>query len=43
VYDRVVAAAGGLEGGLLKPVFEALNGQVSYERIRIAMKHAGLR
>jgi hypothetical protein len=29
--------------GLLKPVFEALDGQISYESIRVAMKHAGLR
>jgi ATP-dependent DNA helicase RecQ len=43
VYDRVVAAGQKTEGGLLKPVFEALNGEVGYDHIRIAMKHAGLR
>jgi ATP-dependent DNA helicase RecQ len=43
VYDRVVAAGRQSEGGLLKPVFEALQGEVSYEQIRVAMKHAGLR
>jgi ATP-dependent DNA helicase RecQ len=43
VYERVVAVAQQNPGGFLKPVFEALNGQVSYDRIRIALKHAGLR
>ncbi len=43
VYARIVEAGKQSPGGLLKPVFEALNGQVSYERIRVAMKHAGLR
>jgi ATP-dependent DNA helicase RecQ len=43
VYDRIVAAGKQSEGGLLKPVFEALGGEVSYEEIRIVMKHAGLR
>lgn len=43
VYDRVVAAAKQSPDGFLKPVFEALNGQVSYESIRIVLKHAGLR
>ena len=43
VYERIVAAGGQSEGRLLKPVFEALQGEVGYEQIRIAMKHAGLR
>ncbi len=43
VYERIVAAGKQLPGGLLKPVFEALDGQVDYTSIRIAMKHAGLR
>jgi ATP-dependent DNA helicase RecQ len=43
VYERVVAAAGESTDGLLRPVFEALNGEVSYEQIRVVMKHAGLR
>ena len=43
VYERVVAAGKQSQDGYLKPVFEALNGQVSYESIRIVLKHAGLR
>jgi ATP-dependent DNA helicase RecQ len=43
VYERVVAAGKQAPGGFLKPVFEALDGQVSYESIRIVLKHAGLR
>jgi len=43
IYDRVVATGKHSSGGLLKPVFEALNGEVGYDHIRIAMKHAGLR
>jgi len=30
-------------GALLRPVFEALNGEMSYEEIRIVVRHAGLR
>jgi ATP-dependent DNA helicase RecQ len=43
VYDRVKAAALKSEGALLRPVFEALAGEIPYEQIRIVMKHAGLR
>jgi ATP-dependent DNA helicase RecQ len=43
VYERVAAAASKQEGSLLKPVFEALGGRVSYENIRVVMKHAGMR
>ncbi len=43
VYERVTAAASKVEGNLLKPVFEALNGSVPYDDIRVVMKHAGLR
>jgi ATP-dependent DNA helicase RecQ len=42
-YERIVAAAQGSEDGRLKPVFQALGEQVPYEKIRVAMKHAGLR
>jgi len=43
LYQRIKTAAARLEGNLLKPVFEALNQEVSYDDIRIVMKHAGLR
>jgi ATP-dependent DNA helicase RecQ len=43
LYERVKATATRLQGNLLKPVFEALNQEVSYDEIRIVMKHAGLR
>jgi ATP-dependent DNA helicase RecQ len=43
VYQAVVAAANTTEGGLLRPVFEALEGRVSYDEIRLVMKHSGLR
>ncbi len=43
VYERVTAAASKVEGNLLKPVFEALDGSVPYDDIRVVMKHAGLR
>jgi hypothetical protein len=43
VYQAVVAAARTTGGGLLRPVFEALEGRVSYDEVRLAMKHAGLR
>jgi ATP-dependent DNA helicase RecQ len=43
VYQAVVAAARTTEGDLLRPVFEALEGRVSYDEIRLAMKHAGVR
>jgi hypothetical protein len=39
----VRSAAEGTSEGFLKPVFEALDGSVSYEDIRVVMKHAGLR
>ena len=43
LYERIVATGHQSPGGLLKPVFEALDGQVDYTSIRIALKHAGLR
>ena len=42
-YARVRSAAERTPGAFLKPVFEALDGSVSYEDIRVVMKHAGLR
>jgi ATP-dependent DNA helicase RecQ len=42
-YRRVEAAARRTGGSLLKPVFEALDGAVPYDDIRIVMRHAGLR
>lgn len=43
VYRAVETTARRVGGSFLKPVFEALGGKVSYEKIRIVMKHAGLR
>jgi hypothetical protein len=42
-YARVRSAAKGTPGAFLKPVYEALGGTVSYEDIRVVMKHAGMR
>jgi ATP-dependent DNA helicase RecQ len=42
-YARVLSAAERTQGTFLKPVFEALNGGVSYDDIRVVMKHAGIR
>jgi ATP-dependent DNA helicase RecQ len=42
-YARVKSTAERTPGGFLKPVFEALGGSVSYEDIRVVMKHAGMR
>jgi ATP-dependent DNA helicase RecQ len=42
-YARVRAAAERTPGSFLKPVFEALGGTVTYEDIRVVMKHAGIR
>jgi ATP-dependent DNA helicase RecQ len=42
-YRLIEAAARRTSGTLLKPVFEALEGQATYEEIRIVMRHAGLR
>jgi ATP-dependent DNA helicase RecQ len=42
-YGRVRSAAERTQGAFLKPVFEALDGSVSYEDIRVVMKHAGMR
>ena len=42
-YARVRSAAERTPGTFLKPVFEALDGSVSYEDIRVVMKHAGIR
>jgi ATP-dependent DNA helicase RecQ len=43
LYERIKTVAVRLQGHLLKPVFEALGEEVSYDDIRIVMKHAGLR
>ena len=42
-YRLIEAAAKRTGGTLLKPVFEALNGEVPYDDIRVVMRHAGLR
>jgi len=39
IYDRIAAAARATGLDFLKPVFEALNGEVSYEDIRIVLAH----
>lgn len=39
-YQRVLDAAGDSEDGRLTPLFEKLNGAVSYETIRIVLTHA---
>ncbi len=38
-YQRVRDAARGLEGRAMKPVFDALNGAVPYEEIRVVLSH----
>lgn len=38
-YRRVREAASGIEGRSMKPVFDALNGEVGYEEIRIVIAH----
>jgi ATP-dependent DNA helicase RecQ len=43
LYTRIKTVAIRLQSHLLKPVFEAMNGEVPYEEIRLVMKHAGLR
>jgi ATP-dependent DNA helicase RecQ len=43
VYRAVESTARRVGGSFLKPVFEALGGRVPYEKIRVVMKHAGLR
>jgi ATP-dependent DNA helicase RecQ len=43
LYRRIDEAAQRAGGSLLKPVFEALGGDVSYDDIRIVMRHAGRR
>ncbi len=43
IYDRVKAAGIEIGGSYLRPVFEALGGEVSYDEIRIVLRHAGLR
>ncbi len=43
IYQRVHAAAAEVGGTFLRPVFEALGGEVSYEEIRVVMSHAGMR
>jgi ATP-dependent DNA helicase RecQ len=43
LYDRIDTAAAKLGGPLLRPVFEALGGEIGYDEIRIVMRHAGRR
>jgi ATP-dependent DNA helicase RecQ len=43
LYRRIETAAKQAGGAFLRPVFEALNSEVSYDDIRVVMKHAGLR
>ena len=43
LYQRIEVAARSTAGSFMRPVFEALNGEVSYDDIRIVMRHAGLR
>ncbi|HLF80002.1 MAG TPA: RecQ family ATP-dependent DNA helicase [Dehalococcoidia bacterium] len=43
LYRRIEEAAGRVGGSLLRPVFEALEGEVSYDDIRVVMRHAGRR
>ena len=43
VYDRVKATGIKVGGSYLRPVFEALCGEVGYDEIRIVLRHAGLR
>ncbi|MCI0631030.1 MAG: DNA helicase RecQ [Phycisphaerales bacterium] len=38
-YRRIAAAATKSEDGRLKPIFEALNGEVPYDKIRIVVAH----
>ncbi len=40
VQKRVRTAAAGFEDGRFKPIFEALNGDIPYEDIRLVMLHA---
>jgi ATP-dependent DNA helicase RecQ len=39
-YQRVLDAARETDSGALKPIFEHLNGQVSYDKIRAVLAHA---
>jgi ATP-dependent DNA helicase RecQ len=43
VYRRIDEAAARVGGSLLRPVFEDLAGEVSYDDIRVVMRHAGRR
>lgn len=43
VYARVRAVALDIGAAYLRPVYEALNGDVSYEEIRTVLRHAGLK
>ncbi len=42
-YDRIKTVVMQVGGSFLRPVFDALDGEVSYDEIRIVMRHAGLR
>ena len=39
-YQRVMEAARSADSGLLRPIFEAMNGEVPYEQIRVVLGHA---
>ena len=42
-YERIKTVVMQVGGYFLRPVFEALDGEFSYDEIRIVMRHAGLR
>jgi ATP-dependent DNA helicase RecQ len=42
VYRRVAKVAAEVGSDLMRPVYEALNGEVSYDDIRIVMRHLAL-
>ena len=43
LYERIEKAAKQTGGSFLRPVFEALNGEVAYDDIRVVMRHLGVR
>jgi ATP-dependent DNA helicase RecQ len=42
-YQKIETTARRVGGSLMRPVFEALEGAVPYDDIRVVMRHAGLR
>src|SRR5439155_21109884 len=42
VYEKVLTAAPDTGAESLKPIFEHLEGRVSYEEIRVVLTHAGV-